>query len=302
MSKYKKPLAANQVNISEQMMRLRNELSKQGYITSLSPNYVLDSQLVGADYLRHSPAASHLQDATAVIYTVGGNFTVSLFHHKRIEPMHVYLDSDLEWVGPADPEDSYIAHYSNLGQLLADHPSQGDLFSSDWFVFEKQYEFSGTADTDAHLKGIETKDQSCDQELRHQFDFDRSDFTKVYARLANFLNDNGNEREKLEVHQHGLLEVQLNIMTLLENLINCHGGDIGENGEVMTCLTLPEALMFVDAGFTVRHKTWIPGDSISKGLFCEGGSAIYRVGVDLPWEIPSLEVFRKNWVLLYKEV
>ena len=96
MSKYKKPLAANQVNISEQMLRLRNELSKQGYITSLSPNYVLDSQLVGADYLRHSPAASHLQDATAVIYTVGGNFTVSLFHHKRIEPMHVYLDSDLE--------------------------------------------------------------------------------------------------------------------------------------------------------------------------------------------------------------
>ena len=127
MSKYKKPLAANQVNISEQMLRLRNELSKQGYITSLSPNYVLDSQLVGADYLRHSPAASHLQDATAVIYTVGGNFTVSLFHHKRIEPMHVYLDSDLEWVGPANPEDSYIAHYSNLGQLLADHPPRGVL-------------------------------------------------------------------------------------------------------------------------------------------------------------------------------
>ena len=122
MSKYKKPLAANQVNISEQMLRLRNELSKQGYITSLGPNYVLDSQLVGADYLRHSPAASHLQDATAVIYTVGGNFTVSLFHPKRVEPMHVYLDSDLEWVGPADPEDSYIAHYSNLEQLLADHP------------------------------------------------------------------------------------------------------------------------------------------------------------------------------------
>ena len=122
MSKYKKPLAANQVNISEQMLRLRNELTKQGYITSLSPNYVLDSQLVGADYLRHSPAASHLQDATAVIYTVGGNFTVSLFHPKRIEPMHVYLDSDLEWVGPANPEDSYIAHYSNLEQLLADHP------------------------------------------------------------------------------------------------------------------------------------------------------------------------------------
>ena len=122
MSKCKKPLAANQVNISEQMLRLRNELSKQGYITSLGPNYVLDSQLVGADYLRHSPAASHLQDATAVIYTVGGNFTVSLFHPKRIEPMHVYLDSDLEWVGPANPEDSYIAHYSNLEQLLADHP------------------------------------------------------------------------------------------------------------------------------------------------------------------------------------
>ena len=122
MSKYKKPLAANQVNISEQMLRLRNELSKQGYITSLGPNYVLDSQLVGADYLRHSPAASHLQDATAVIYTVGGNFTVSLFHPKRSEPMHVYLDSDLEWVGPANPEDSYIAHYSNLEQLLADHP------------------------------------------------------------------------------------------------------------------------------------------------------------------------------------
>ena len=122
MSKYKKPLAANQVNISEQMLRLRNELSKQGYITSLGPNYVLDSQLVGADYLRHSPAASHLQDATAVIYTVGGNFTVSLFHPKRVEPMHVYLDSDLEWVGPANPEDSYIAHYSNLEQLLADHP------------------------------------------------------------------------------------------------------------------------------------------------------------------------------------
>ena len=122
MSKYKKPLAANQVNISEQMLRLRNELSKQGYITSLGPNYVLDSQLVGADYLRHSPAASHLQDATAVIYTVGGNFTVSLFHPKRIEPMHVYLDSDLEWVGLANPEDSYIAHYSNLEQLLADHP------------------------------------------------------------------------------------------------------------------------------------------------------------------------------------
>ena len=122
MSKYKKPLAANQVNISEQMLRLRNELSKQGYITSLSPNYVLDSQLVGADYLRHSPAASHLQDATAVIYTVGGNLTVSLFHPKRSEPMHVYLDSDLEWVGPANPEDSYIAHYSNLEQLLADHP------------------------------------------------------------------------------------------------------------------------------------------------------------------------------------
>ena len=122
MSKYKKPLAANQVNISEQMLRLRNELSKQGYITSLSPNYVLDSQLVGADYLRHSPAASHLQDATAVIYTVGGNFTVSLFHPKRSEPMHVYLDSDLEWVGLANPEDSYIAHYSNLEQLLADHP------------------------------------------------------------------------------------------------------------------------------------------------------------------------------------
>ena len=130
MSKYKKPLAANQVNISEQMLRLRNELSKQGYITSLSPNYVLDSQLVGADYLRHSPAASHLQDAAAVIYTVGGNFTVSLFHHKRIEPMHVYLDSDLEWVGPADPEDSYIAHYSNLGQLLADHPPR-DVFPLD---------------------------------------------------------------------------------------------------------------------------------------------------------------------------
>ena len=122
MSKYKKPLAASQVNISEQMLRLRNELSKQGYITSLGPNYVLDSQLVGADYLRHSPAASHLQDATAVIYTVGGNFTVSLFHPKRVEPMHVYLDSDLEWVGPANPEDSYIAHYSNLEQLLADHP------------------------------------------------------------------------------------------------------------------------------------------------------------------------------------
>ena len=122
MSKYKKPLAASQVNISEQMLRLRNELSKQGYITSLGPNYVLDSQLVGADYLRHSPAASHLQDATAVIYTVGGNFTVSLFHPKRSEPMHVYLDSDLEWVGPANPEDSYIAHYSNLEQLLADHP------------------------------------------------------------------------------------------------------------------------------------------------------------------------------------
>ena len=122
MSKCKKPLAANQVNISEQMLRLRNELSKQGYITSLGPNYVLDSQLVGADYLRHSPAASHLQDATAVIYTVGGNFTVSLFHPKRVEPMHVYLDSDLEWVGPANPEDSYIAHYSNLEQLLADHP------------------------------------------------------------------------------------------------------------------------------------------------------------------------------------
>ena len=122
MSKCKKPLAANQVNISEQMLRLRNELSKQGYITSLGPNYVLDSQLVGADYLRHSPAASHLQDATAVIYTVGGNFTVSLFHPKRSEPMHVYLDSDLEWVGPANPEDSYIAHYSNLEQLLADHP------------------------------------------------------------------------------------------------------------------------------------------------------------------------------------
>ena len=122
MSKYKKPLAASQVNISEQMLRLRNELSKQGYITSLGPNYVLDSQLVGADYLRHSPAASHLQDATAVIYTVGGNFTVSLFHPKRIEPMHVYLDSDLEWVGLANPEDSYIAHYSNLEQLLADHP------------------------------------------------------------------------------------------------------------------------------------------------------------------------------------
>ena len=130
MSKYKKPLAANQVNISEQMLRLRNELSKQGYITSLSPNYVLDSQLVGADYLRHSPAASHLQDAAAVIYTVGGNFTVSLFHPKRIEPMHVYLDSDLEWVGPADPEDSYIAHYSNLGQLLADHPPR-DVFPLD---------------------------------------------------------------------------------------------------------------------------------------------------------------------------
>ena len=122
MSKYKKPLAANQVNISEQMLRLRNELSKQGYITSLGPNYVLDSQLVGADYLRHSPAASHLQDATAVIYTVGGNLTVSLFHPKRSEPMHVYLDSDLEWVGLANPEDSYIAHYSNLEQLLADHP------------------------------------------------------------------------------------------------------------------------------------------------------------------------------------
>ena len=122
MSKYKKPLATNQVNISEQMLRLRNELSKQGYITSLGPNYVLDSQLVGADYLRHSPAASHLQDATAVIYTVGGNFTVSLFHPKRSEPMHVYLDSDLEWVGLANPEDSYIAHYSNLEQLLADHP------------------------------------------------------------------------------------------------------------------------------------------------------------------------------------
>ena len=122
MSKYKKPLTANQVNISEQMLRLRNELSKQGYITSLGPNYVLDSQLVGADYLRHSPAASHLQDATAVIYTVGGNFTVSLFHPKRVEPMHVYLDSDLEWVGLANPEDSYIAHYSNLEQLLADHP------------------------------------------------------------------------------------------------------------------------------------------------------------------------------------
>ena len=122
MSKYKKPLAANQVNISEQMLRLRSELSKQGYITSLGPNYVLDAQLVGADYLRHSPAASHLQDATAVIYTVGGNLTVSLFHPKRSEPMHVYLDSDLEWVGLANPEDSYIAHYSNLEQLLADHP------------------------------------------------------------------------------------------------------------------------------------------------------------------------------------
>ena len=121
MSKYKKPLAANQVNISEQMLRLRDELSKQGYITSLSPNYVPDSQLVGADYLRHSPAASHLQEATAVIYTVGGNLTVSVFHPKRVEPMHVYLDSELEWIGPANPEDSYIAHYSNLGELLADH-------------------------------------------------------------------------------------------------------------------------------------------------------------------------------------
>lgn len=127
MSKYKKPLAANQVNISEQMLRLRDELTKQGYITSLSPNYVLDAQLVGADYLRHSPAAAHLQDATAVIYTVGGGFTVSLFHPKRVEPMHVYLDSDLEWVGPADPEDTYIAHYSNLGELLADHPPRSVL-------------------------------------------------------------------------------------------------------------------------------------------------------------------------------
>lgn len=127
MSKYKKPLAANQVNISEQMLRLRDELTKQGYITSLSPNYVRDAQLVGADYLRHSPAAAHLQDATAVIYTVGGGFTVSLFHPKRIEPMHVYLDSDLEWVGPADPEDTYIAHYGSLGELLADHPPRGVL-------------------------------------------------------------------------------------------------------------------------------------------------------------------------------
>lgn len=130
MSKYKKPLTANQVTISEQMLRLRNELSNQGYITSLSPNYVLDSQLVGADYLRHSPAITHLQDATAVIYTVGGNFTVSLFHPKRVEPMHVYLDSDLGWVGPANPEDSYIAHYGKLGELLADHPPRGS-FPSD---------------------------------------------------------------------------------------------------------------------------------------------------------------------------
>lgn len=123
MSKYKKPLDVNQVNISEQMLSLRNKLADQGYITTLSPNYTLDAQLVGADYLRYSPPVTHLQNATAVIYTVGGNFTVSLFHPKRIEPMHVFLDSDLQWVGPANPEDSYILHYSNLDQLLADHPA-----------------------------------------------------------------------------------------------------------------------------------------------------------------------------------
>lgn len=129
------------------------------------------------------------------------------------------------------------------------------------------------------------------------FDFDRTDFGKVLVRLDNFFNNDA--RAVHGEHREGMYRTQLELMILLENLLNCHGADIGENGEVMTGLSLPEALMFVDAGLSVRHKTWGPEDSIFK-VSREGGTTIYRAGEDLPWVVPSEEVFRENWVLLYK--
>ena len=130
------------------------------------------------------------------------------------------------------------------------------------------------------------------------FDFDRAAFGNGLVHLANFFNNDA--RAVHGEYREGLYRTQLKLMILLENLLNTHGADIGEHGEAMTSLTLPEALMFVDAGLTVRHKTWGPEDSICK-MSREGGSDIYRAGEDLPWTVPNEEIFRQNWVLLYKE-